>query len=147
MSDAHFFKGTSTDQDTRFADKKKKLMKTMKFADNLDKKVDMTKVNLDTLKPWITNKITQLLTIEDDVVTEFVFNQLEERKQPNGKDMQINLTGFLNAKNARLFMEELWQLLLSAMETSGGIPAPFLESKKEEIRKRQVTYMCVQVNA
>ena len=49
----------------------------MKFPDNIDKKVDMTKVNLDTLKPWITKKITQMLTIEDDVVTEFVFNQLE----------------------------------------------------------------------
>ena len=52
--------------------------------------------------------------------------------------MQINLTGFLNAKNARLFMEELWDLLLSAMENVGGIPAIFLEQKKEEIRKRQV---------
>lgn len=72
-----FCQGTSTDQDNRFADKKKKLMKTMKFPDNVDKKVDMTKVNLDTLKPWITKKITQMLTIEDDVVTEFVFNQLE----------------------------------------------------------------------
>ena len=52
--------------------------------------------------------------------------------------MQINLTGFLNGKNARIFITELWQLLLSAMENIGGIPAEFLEQKKEEIRKRQV---------
>jgi len=32
-------KGTSADQDSRFSDKNKKLMKTMKFADNLEKKV------------------------------------------------------------------------------------------------------------
>ena len=41
--------------------------------------VDMTKVNLDTIKPWITRQITELLGFEDDVVIEFIFNQLEER--------------------------------------------------------------------
>ena len=54
--------------------------------------------------------------------------------------MQINLTGFLNAKNARIFMHELWELLLSAMDNIGGIPAKFLEQKKEEIKKRQVMH-------
>jgi len=39
----------------------------------------MTKVNLDTIKPWITRRITELLGFEDDVVIEFIFNQLEER--------------------------------------------------------------------
>lgn len=41
--------------------------------------VDMTKVVLDTLKPWVTTKITEILGFEDDVVIEFIFNQLEER--------------------------------------------------------------------
>ena len=41
--------------------------------------VDMTKVNVDTMKPWIANRITELLGLEDDVVVEFVYNQLEER--------------------------------------------------------------------
>jgi serine/arginine repetitive matrix protein 1 len=41
MTDAGFFKGTSADQDSRFSDKNKKLMKTMKFADNIDKKVNI----------------------------------------------------------------------------------------------------------
>lgn len=39
----------------------------------------MTKVNVDTLKPWIAQRITDLLGLEDDVVVEFVYNQLEER--------------------------------------------------------------------
>lgn len=39
----------------------------------------MSKVELDTLKPWITTKITEILGFEDDVVIEFIFNQLEER--------------------------------------------------------------------
>ena len=37
----------------------------------------MSKVSLDTIKPWISNRITQILGIEDDVVVEFIFNMLE----------------------------------------------------------------------
>lgn len=50
----------------------------------------------------------------------------------------MNLTGFLHAKYARIFMQELWDLLLSAQENIGGIPTLFLEKKKEEIRRRKV---------
>ncbi len=57
---------------------------------------------------------------------------------PDGKDMQINLTGFLNQKNARTFVTELWDLLSSAMDNIGGIPAKFVEEKKQEIRRKQV---------
>ncbi|PIK52296.1 putative serine/arginine repetitive matrix protein 1-like isoform X4, partial [Apostichopus japonicus] len=66
------------DQDNRFANKQKKLLKTLKFAPVLEKKVFMSKVNLDILKPWITKRITELLGMEDDVLIEFIFNQLEE---------------------------------------------------------------------
>ena len=52
--------------------------------------------------------------------------------------MQINITGFLNGKNARVFMKELWELLISAQSNIGGIPSAFLEKKKEEIRQRKV---------
>ena len=47
------------------------------------------------------------------VVVEFVFSNLEER-YPDPKLLQINLTGFLNSKNSRLFLGELWELLVSA---------------------------------
>lgn len=40
----------------------------------------MSKVKLDTIKPWIAKKITEVLGMEDDVVVEFVFNQLEDEK-------------------------------------------------------------------
>lgn len=59
-------------------------------------------------------------------------------QNPDSKMMQINLTGFLNGKNAREFMGELWPLLLSAQENIAGIPTAFLELKKEEIKQRQV---------
>lgn len=46
----------------------------------------MSKVRLDVLRPWISKKITEFLHIEDDVVVEFVYNQLEE------KNVSINAT-------------------------------------------------------
>lgn len=46
------------------------------------------------------------------------------------------LTGFLNGKNARIFMGELWDLLLSAQANPSGIPKAFLDQKKEEIKKK-----------
>lgn len=52
--------------------------------------------------------------------------------------MQINLTGFLNGKNARLFMTDLWDLLLNAQESANGIPEQMIEQKKEELKKRMV---------
>jgi serine/arginine repetitive matrix protein 1 len=109
----------------------------MKFGDCLNKRVDMSKVKLDVLRPWISQKITDILHIEDDVVVEFVYNQLEEEKFPCPKKMQINMTGFLNGKNARMFMDELWALLLSAQESENGIPAEFIQMKKDEILKRE----------
>lgn len=82
-------------------------------------------------------KITDILHIEDDVVVDFVYNQLEEEKFPCPKKMQINMTGFLNGRNARQFMDELWALLLSAQESESGIPAEFIRQKKDEILKRE----------
>ncbi|CAM4821354.1 unnamed protein product [Rotaria magnacalcarata] len=135
MADAGFFKGTSAEQDSRFANKQKKLLKQMKFPDNIDVKIDMLKVKLDVLKSWITKRLQELLGIEDDVVIEFVFNQLED-KNPDPKMMQINLTGFLGGSKARLFIGELWKHLASAQSSPDGIPAEFVEMKKRELLKR-----------
>jgi len=37
----------------------------------------MNKVKLDTIKPWIGKRITELTGMEDDVIDEYVINQLE----------------------------------------------------------------------
>ena len=41
----------------------------------------------------------------------------------NPKDMQIQLTGFLGAEPAMLFMKDLWLLLLSAQVSPPLLPA------------------------
>lgn len=56
---------------------------------------------------------------------------------PDPKEIQINITGFLG-KRAAPFVKEMWDLLLSAQESVGGIPMIFLEKKKEEIKKKKV---------
>lgn len=37
----------------------------------------MSKVKVDVLRPWISKRVEDLLGMEDDVVEEFVVNQLE----------------------------------------------------------------------
>ncbi|ESK88604.1 hypothetical protein Moror_3102 [Moniliophthora roreri MCA 2997] len=136
MADAGFFKGTSADQDRRFSDKELKLLKTMKFPPEFDKKVDMRKVNLNVIKPWITKKVVELVGFEDEVVVEYAMGLLEDKSQPtpDPKKMQINLTGFLT-KDTPAFMSALWNLLLEAQNDVTGVPRTFVEEKKEELRK------------
>ena len=138
--------------------------------------MDTTRVKLDVLKPWIGKRVAEFIGMEDDVVVEFIFNQLEAKvtimstlkllllylkvnyneidlwycilifnysnmvlfQDPDPRKMQINLTGFLNGKNARIFMGELWKLLDSAQNNDSGIPQEMIDKKKEEIKNRRV---------
>jgi len=136
MGDAGgFFRGTSTDQDMRFSDKEKKLLKSTKFPANFAVKVNMKKVNIDVIKPWIAQKITDMLSFEDDVLINYIYSLLEEKQEPDPKAMQINLTGFLE-KDAPKFMEGLWTLLVSAQSELTGIPTELLHQKKLELKQK-----------
>ncbi|KAJ1412343.1 PWI domain [Sesbania bispinosa] len=131
-----FFRGTSADQDTRFSNKQAKLLKSQKFAPELDHLVNMTKVNMEVIKPWITRRVTELLGFEDEVLINFIHGLLDA-KEVNGKEVQIQITGFME-KNTGKFMKELWTLLLSAQKNASGVPQQFLDAKEEEIRKKKV---------
>lgn len=115
-----FSQGTSADQDTRFSNKQAKLLKTQKFAPELEHlvsvlhllthllvavsfvlpavcfdansdlglfffsllgwlQVDMTKVKMDVMKPWIATRVTELLGFEDEVLINFIYGLLEEK--------------------------------------------------------------------
>ena len=80
MGDAGFFRGTNSDQDSRFANKQSKLKSQLRFDKCLERKVDMNKVNVDFLKPWITKRCSEILGFDDDVVIDFVFNMLDSDK-------------------------------------------------------------------
>jgi serine/arginine repetitive matrix protein 1 len=53
------------------------------------------------------------------------------------KEIQIQMTGFLEESTFK-FMKNLWELVLSAQTSLGGIPQSFLDAKKEEIKKQRV---------
>lgn len=59
------------------------------------------------------------------------------RQEVNGKEVQIQITGFME-KNTGKFMKELWTLLLSAQKNASGVPQQFLDAKEEELRKKKV---------
>lgn len=46
----------------------------------INEQIDMKKVDLDVLKPWIEKRVTEILTFEDDVVIEFIYNSLSEKQ-------------------------------------------------------------------
>ena len=45
-------------------------------------KVDMRKVNLDVIRPWVTKKVVELVGFEDEVVVEYAMGLLEDESQP-----------------------------------------------------------------
>jgi hypothetical protein len=57
---------------------------------------------------------------------------------PDPRDIQINITGFLESKT-KIFMKELWSLLISAQNNIHGIPTEMLEQKKQELEKERVS--------
>ncbi|KAG8919718.1 hypothetical protein FRC01_001148 [Tulasnella sp. 417] len=120
----------------RFSNKDQRLRKQIKFPPEFDQKVDMKKVELSVFKPWIYQRVTEIIGLEDEVVIEYVNEQLEQSgKSPDPKDIQIKLTGFLGSKTGE-FMLQLWKLLLSAQVSTGGVPAEFIEAKKQELRAK-----------
>lgn len=114
------FRGASAEQDLRFGDKLKKQLKATKFPASFDQKVDMSKVQMDTMLPWITEQVTKYLGFEDEVVIGYIKGSLEKPKV-DPKVMQLNLQGFLN-DNTKAFMRELWRLMLSAQESDAHTP-------------------------
>ena len=101
----------------------------MYAADNrhtcTDCQVDLRKVNISVLRPWIAKTVTDILRFEDDIVVEFAFSMLEDAENPfpDPRKMQVNMLGFMDKYGAAHYCTELWKLLLSAQETVGGVPA------------------------
>eukprot|EP01105_Mastigella_eilhardi_P024719 TRINITY_DN64_c0_g5_i2.p1 TRINITY_DN64_c0_g5~~TRINITY_DN64_c0_g5_i2.p1 ORF type:complete len:345 (-),score=95.14 TRINITY_DN64_c0_g5_i2:56-1090(-) len=93
-----------------FTDKGEYLMQKLQFPVSFSQRVDMTKVNVVGLQPWVSEKLAGLLGVEDDVLVGFVLSELQ-KKDVDPRRLLINLTAFLEDK-AMGFMIELWDLLL-----------------------------------
>jgi len=116
----------------------------LQYAEGLEQKVDLRRVNLDALKPWIADKVSRLLNSQDsvkvppDVAIDYCYKQLSSKGMLiNGKQMQDSISTLIQGKPARLYMAELWPLLVSAQSSPMGIPMAMIEAKKREILARE----------
>eukprot|EP00927_Polykrikos_kofoidii_P057392 TRINITY_DN51515_c0_g1_i1.p1 TRINITY_DN51515_c0_g1~~TRINITY_DN51515_c0_g1_i1.p1 ORF type:complete len:207 (+),score=42.10 TRINITY_DN51515_c0_g1_i1:77-697(+) len=136
-----FFRGTSTDQ-VKCANAESKLINELqkkgRFPPHFSQKVNMSKVSMDVMTPWITRRVTELLGFEDDIAVDYCIVQLKEppEKGLDPKLLQVNLTGFMERK-AATFCSELWAHLLSAQQSPVGVPKEFIEQKKDELHKKR----------
>lgn len=70
---------TTHQNDSRYKDKSSKLLKEMIFPKILDEKLDISKVNLDVMRPWVTEKVIEILGFEDEICAGLVIGLLEEK--------------------------------------------------------------------
>jgi serine/arginine repetitive matrix protein 1 len=100
----------------------------------------MKKVQLEIMKPFITSKLNELMPVEDEVIIEYVFSQLEQTKNPDGKSMQIMMTGFLGKTRSKTFMTDLWKILMEAQESPYGIPRELIELTKKQQKIKEASF-------
>ncbi|KAF2164168.1 hypothetical protein M409DRAFT_37112 [Zasmidium cellare ATCC 36951] len=121
-------------------------MRTTNFPPEFKTKVDMTKINLDVIKKWVSDEVARILNNDDDVVAEMITNILKDSKhastlpfpdRPDIKKLQTNLAGFLD-KDAPAFCLALWKMCLSAQDDPSGIPKELIEAKKMELMQERV---------
>ncbi len=65
--------------------KTKKLLKTIKFPKEYDQHVDIKKVNLDVMRKWVTERVTALLGVDDEVIIQYVIEQYESPTEVCGE--------------------------------------------------------------
>lgn len=53
------------------------MLKSIKFPKEYDQHVDMKKVNVEVMRKWVAERITALLGVEDEVVTQYAVEQYE----------------------------------------------------------------------
>ena len=109
----------------------------VKHPPELNRSVDTRRVKWEIIKPWIAARVTELLTVEDDVLIAMIYNLLEQDQvHKNGVYVYSQLQTFLE-KDTDVFMRELWDMLVSANANPSGIPQKFIDEKAAELRQQK----------
>jgi serine/arginine repetitive matrix protein 1 len=131
----------SYQQDPFLKNKQRKLFASRTWPAEFDEKVDMTRVAIDALRPWIETRVTELTGTEDEIVSEYCVAQLEAydpvEKTIEPREVQLNIEGFLGNEGAATFMRDLWNLLLSAQRDPAGVPAEIRVAKEKEAKEAE----------
>ena len=105
----------------------KKLIGKTKFPANFKEKVNMSKVNMETMAPWIQSEVEKYVGFDDDVLVGYVQSQLvpPDGSPVDPRAVQMNLMGFLE-KHTSTFMAELCALNPSPDPSPNSHLAPTL---------------------
>ena len=95
----------------RFSDKDKLSRQTLRFDPSLNRRERITSADIERLRPYVTEKLSDLSGVDDDILTEYVLSSMEAKDDDgrvDGKQIQIAISGFLEDK-AGAFVTELWK--------------------------------------
>ena len=107
MAAANSLRGGSSG---RFSDKDKLSRQTLRFHPSLDRRMRISSADIERLRPWVTEKLSELSGFDDDILSEFVLSSMEAKDDDghvDGKKLQIAISGFLDDK-AGAFVTDLW---------------------------------------
>eukprot|EP01054_Gregarina_sp_Poly1_P004187 Gregarina_sp_Poly_1__4186@NODE_2290_length_2355_cov_154_671766_g1466_i0_p1_GENE_NODE_2290_length_2355_cov_154_671766_g1466_i0NODE_2290_length_2355_cov_154_671766_g1466_i0_p1_ORF_typecomplete_len600_score98_35PWI/PF01480_17/3_2e20_NODE_2290_length_2355_cov_154_671766_g1466_i03112110 len=153
-----FYRGTTHEQTPFFENKEAKMIEEYEWPRYFKKGVDFNRVSLDVIKYWISKQVTAILGFEDDIVIDFVLQQLLQQPDPEDeatlevrgeqeegdekkcrcvdpRKLTFSLTGFMK-EQAFQFVSDLWRLLLSAQDNPEGIPKEFAEAQEQERQQK-----------
>lgn len=99
--------------------------------------VDVTKVNADVIKRWISTHLQKILP-DDDIALEFIIELLfgAENGAAYVHPIREQLNDFVGKEQSDAFCLELWELLLDAQENPHGLPKKLVEERARELEKR-----------
>jgi serine/arginine repetitive matrix protein 1 len=72
--------------------------------------IELSKVLLEKIKPWIGQSVKVFIGVEDEILELLIFQLLQETKHPNPKRIYDQLVGFFGDKTYD-FMQKLWSRL------------------------------------
>mmetsp|Transcript_29712 Transcript_29712/g.52973 ORF Transcript_29712/g.52973 Transcript_29712/m.52973 type:complete len:196 (-) Transcript_29712:801-1388(-) len=130
---AGVYRGTTYEQDPHYRNKEKRLLEETKWPSEYSQRVDMKKIKLEAIQPWVDDKVKELLEIEDEILVNLIMCTLEE-PDVCPKQLTITLTPMLEDK-ARPFVLSLWKLLISAQADPKGVPQEVVDQRKRDLQK------------
>ena len=131
-----FYKGTSLAQDGRFVNPDKKIQSKLNYPEEFSHKISKNKINIPIIKQWISKKINDILSFDDELLTNLIVNLIEENENEfiNGKNIYYSIMGFLGDDTFN-FCQELWKILIKGENSKNFIPIELIQEKKIEIEE------------
>lgn len=101
-----------------------------------NKEVDSSKVNLEVIKHWIEEKLSEQLP-EDDIAAGFIYELVAGEEHPDIHAIENQMDDFLGKQESRTFCKALWKHLLSAQEDKDGIPEELIEQRRKLLEEKK----------